>query len=31
MFRIGHDGTLDFVHTYDVGNDTIFWRGMVQL
>jgi 6-phosphogluconolactonase len=32
VFRIGHDGTLDFVRTYDVdvGNHTMFWMGMVQ-
>jgi 6-phosphogluconolactonase len=32
VFRIGHDGTLDFVRKYDVdvGNHTMFWMGMVQ-
>jgi 6-phosphogluconolactonase len=31
-FRIGKDGTLDFVRKYDVdvGNHTMFWMGMVQ-
>jgi 6-phosphogluconolactonase len=33
VFRIGHDGKLDFVRTYDVdvGNHTMFWMGMVKL
>ncbi|HSF31415.1 MAG TPA: beta-propeller fold lactonase family protein [Candidatus Tectomicrobia bacterium] len=33
VFRIGHDGKLDFVRTYDVdvGNHSLFWMGMVQL
>jgi 6-phosphogluconolactonase len=33
VFRIGHDGKLDFVRKYDddVGNHTMFWMGMVQL
>ena len=33
VFRIGQDGKLDFVRTYDVdvGNHTMFWMGMVKL
>jgi 6-phosphogluconolactonase (cycloisomerase 2 family) len=33
VFRIGHDGKLDFVRKYDVdvGNNTMFWMGMVKL
>ena len=33
VFRIGADGKLDFVRTYDVdvGNKTMFWMGMVPL
>jgi hypothetical protein len=33
VFRIGNDGMLDFVRTYDVdvGNQTMFWMGMVPL
>jgi 6-phosphogluconolactonase (cycloisomerase 2 family) len=33
MFRIGADGKLDFVRKYDVdvGNNTMFWMGMVPL
>ena len=33
VFRIGPDGTLDFVRKYDVdvGNQTMFWMGMVPL
>jgi hypothetical protein len=33
VFRIGADGTLDFVRKYDVdvGNQTMFWMGMVPL
>jgi 6-phosphogluconolactonase len=33
MFRIGNDGTLEFVRKYDVdvGTETMFWMGMVQL
>jgi hypothetical protein len=32
-FRIGKDGKLDFVATYDVdtGNKLMFWMGMVPL
>lgn len=33
VFRIGVDGTLEFVRKYDVdvGGDTLFWMGMVGL
>ena len=33
VFRIGNDGKLDFVRKYDVdvGNNTMFWMGMVQM
>ena len=33
VFRIGNDGKLDFVRKYDVdvGNNTMFWMGMVPL
>ena len=33
VLRIGNDGKLDFVRKYDVdvGNNTMFWMGMVQL
>jgi 6-phosphogluconolactonase (cycloisomerase 2 family) len=33
VFRIGTDGKLDFVRKYDVdvGNNTMFWMGMVPL
>jgi hypothetical protein len=33
VFRIGDDGKLPFVRTYDVdvGNKTMFWMGMVPL
>jgi 6-phosphogluconolactonase (cycloisomerase 2 family) len=33
VFRIGNDGRLDFVRQYDVdvGNNTMFWMGMVPL
>jgi 6-phosphogluconolactonase (cycloisomerase 2 family) len=33
LFRIGNDGKLDFVRKYDVdvGNNTMFWMGMVPL
>jgi 6-phosphogluconolactonase len=33
VFRIGNDGKLAFVRKYDVdvGNNTMFWMGMVQL
>jgi 6-phosphogluconolactonase len=33
VFRIGHDGKLDFVRKYDVdvGDRTMFWMGMVRL
>lgn len=33
VFRIGNDGKLAFVRKYDVdvGNQTMFWMGMVQL
>ena len=33
VFRIGPDGTLDFVRKYDVdvGDQTMFWMGMVPL
>ena len=33
LFRIGTDGKLDFVRKYDVdvGNNTMFWTGMVPL
>ncbi len=33
VFRIGNDGKLTFVRTYDVdvGDQTMFWMGMVQL
>jgi 6-phosphogluconolactonase (cycloisomerase 2 family) len=33
LFRIGTDGKLDFVRKYDVdvGNNTMFWMGMVPL
>jgi 6-phosphogluconolactonase len=33
VFRIGSDGKLAFVRKYDVdvGNQTMFWMGMVQL
>jgi hypothetical protein len=33
VFRIGHDGRLDFVRKYDVDvdNHTMFWMGMVQI
>jgi 6-phosphogluconolactonase (cycloisomerase 2 family) len=33
VFRISDDGRLDFVRTYDVdvGNNTMFWMGMVPL
>jgi 6-phosphogluconolactonase len=33
VFRIGDDGKLAFVRKYDVdvGNNTMFWMGMVQL
>ena len=33
LFRIGSDGTLTFVRKYDVdvGNNTMFWMGMVPL
>jgi 6-phosphogluconolactonase len=33
VFRIGDDGKLAFVRKYDVdvGNQTMFWMGMVQL
>jgi 6-phosphogluconolactonase len=33
VFRIGDDGRLDFVRKYDVdvGNQTMFWMGMVRL
>ena len=33
LFRIGNDGKLTFVRKYDVdvGNNTMFWMGMVPL
>ena len=33
VFRIGDDGTLAFARKYDidVGNETMFWKGMVEL
>ena len=33
VFRIGNDGKLAFVRKYDVdvGNNTMFWMGMVKL
>jgi hypothetical protein len=33
VFRIGDDGKLTFVRTYDVdvGGKTMFWMGMVPL
>ena len=33
LFRISTDGKLDFVRKYDVdvGNNTMFWMGMVPL
>jgi hypothetical protein len=33
VFRIGDDGKLTFVRTYDVdvGDKTMFWMGMVEL
>ena len=33
VFRIGGDGRLDYVRKYDVdvGRETMFWMGMMQL